>query len=248
MIINSFKNYGEANSLSLHLPHTGLKQIVDNYTTVIKSANLFMGYKNSLIVTFISVTLVILLSSSAAFIISRRKQKLIQYINILIILGMTVPISIVPTYFIVRYMGLGKSFLGISLVYVASNFSIAVFLYTGFLKSIPRDIDESAIIDGCGSLMLFSRVIFPLLKPVTVTVLICSFMTVWNDFLMAIFLLNSPKKFTAVLTTYAFYGEKSSNWNLLFADVILISLPVVLLYLFLQRFIVSGMTSGAVKG
>ncbi len=122
------------------------------------------------------------------------------------------------------------------------------FPYTGFYKSIPRDIDESALLDGCSILRLLFSIVFPLVKPVTVTVIIISFMSVWNDFSIAIYFLNSPKKYTMVLTAYNYFGVHSADWNLVFGDIVLVSLPVVILYFALQKYIVAGMTAGAVKG
>ncbi|HHW47885.1 MAG TPA: carbohydrate ABC transporter permease [Clostridiaceae bacterium] len=248
IVINSFKSYGEANRLNLSLNNINFKDILYNYREVLESGGLITGYKNSIIVTTLSVFLIIIFSSTAAFIINRRKQKLTKIINMFIIIGMTLPMSIVPTYFVVKSMGLSKSYLGISLVYLAASFSFSVFLYTGYYRSIPVDIDESAIMEGCGLYRMFFQIIFPLVKPVTATVVITNVMSIWNDFTVALFLLNSPKRFTAVLTTFAFFGQQASRWNLLFADVVLISLPVVLLYLLLQRDIVSGMTAGSIKG
>lgn len=123
-----------------------------------------------------------------------------------------------------------------------------VFLYSGFLSSVPKDLDESAIIDGAGPLRMFFQIIFPLLKPVTVTVIIVSFMSVWNDFGISIYFLNSSENYTISLTIYNFFGIHNSDWQLIFANVVATSIPVVALYLFLQRYIISGMTSGSVKG
>ncbi|MNN66497.1 Inner membrane ABC transporter permease protein YcjP [compost metagenome] len=129
-----------------------------------------------------------------------------------------------------------------------TNFFFFVMLYTGFFKSIPRDIDESAVIDGAGPLTLFFKIIFPLLKPVTVTLIIITFMNVWNDFGITIYFLNSPSNYTITLTIYNFLGTYSSQWNLIFANIVVVSVPVVLLYLLLQNYIIDGMTAGSVKG
>lgn len=248
LVINSFKDFAGSNSMDLSFPSTGLKQIADNYASVFKESRLFTAYKNSAIVTSVSVFLTIMLSSMAGFVLQRRKQKLVSAINFLVLAGMTLPGAIVPTFFILKTIGLAQTYLGVCLVYTAGAFPLAVFLFTGFYKSIPVELDESAIIDGCGPLRLFFQIVFPLIKPVTVTVLIITFMGIWNDFIISLFLLNTPNRFTVVLTTFSFYGQKHSDWNLLFADIILISAPVVILYITLQRHIVSGMVSGAVKG
>ncbi len=248
LLLNSFKDYANANKLNLSFSTIELKQIVDNYASVFKESGLFTAYKNSVIVTSVSVILTILCAAMAGFILQRRKQKFISTINFLVIAGMTLPSAIIPTFFILKTIGLAQTYLGVCMVYTAGAFPLAVFLFTGFYNSIPVELDESAIIDGCGSFRLFFQIIFPLVKPVTITVLIITFMGIWNDFIISLFLLNTPKRFTVVLTTFSFYGQKHSEWNLLFADIVLISAPVVALYLILQKYIVSGMVSGAIKG
>jgi raffinose/stachyose/melibiose transport system permease protein len=109
-------------------------------------------------------------------------------------------------------------------------------------------LDESAVIDGCGPYRLFFNIIFPLLKPVTVTVIIIDFMSVWNDFGTSIYFLNRPERYTMVMSTFYFFGARSADWNLVFADVVLTSLPVIILYVLLQKYIISGMVSGSIKG
>ena len=118
----------------------------------------------------------------------------------------------------------------------------------GYYKSIPREIDESAMLDGCGCIRMFAAVIFPLLKPITVTLFIITFMAIWNDFGTTIYFLNSSSNFTLTLTVYNFFGVHSADWNLVFANVIAVSAPVVLVYFLAQKQIISGMTAGAVKG
>lgn len=174
-----------------------------------------------------------------------------QRIDSLIIVGLTLPLAMVPTYFMLNKLHLSTgigAYAGAILVYVASNFAFAFFLFTGFMKGVPVQIDEAAIIDGATPLKLFFSVIFPLLKPINVTVAISVAMGVWNDFNISLYLLNSPERSTAVLSTYLFMGQKASSWNLLFTDVVLVSLPMIFVYLILQKQIVAGLTAGAVKG
>lgn len=165
----------------------------------------------------------------------------------LILMGLFIPGQIIPTYFICYYMHV-RTFLAAGLVLIASNLSMGVFLYTGYFKSIPRELDESAMLDGCNGLQLFFHIIFPLLKPITVTLFIITFMGIWNDFGTTIYFLNSSRNFTLTLTIYNFFGVHSSDWNLVFANVIAVSLPVIIVYFMAQKQIMSGMTSGAVKG
>ncbi len=248
ILINSFKNSKEANKLGLGFSGISLRQIADNYSEVFESSGLLTAYKNSIIITVLSVALIVITAAMTAFIIQRRQQHWVKRINTLIILGMTMPGFIVPTYFVLQKMGLLHSYLGICLVYTASFFPLAVFIFTGFYRSIPEELDESAVIDGCNPMRLFFSVIMPLIKPVTATVVIIAAMSIWNEFGTALFLINSPRRYTVALTIYSFCSQKKSDWNLLFADITLISAPIIILYCLLQKYIVSGMTAGAVKG
>lgn len=196
--------------------------VVNSFKTK-RMANLLSSLCNSVIVTFISTVLVIICSSMAAFVVVRRGTKMMKRIDSMIIVGLTLPLAMVPTYFMLNkpHLSTGAgAYAGAVLVYVASNFAFAFFLFTGFMKGVPTQIDEAAIIDGATPLRLFFSVIFPLLKPINVTVAISVAMTVWNDFNISLYLLNSSERSTAVLSTY----------------------------LFLQKHIVAGLTAGAVKG
>jgi len=248
LIVNSFKDYAGANRLGLTLSHISFSSIYSNYKEVILHSGIISAYKNSAIITLSAVALNVFFGAVTGFIIQRRKSKLTETVNLIIISGLSMPFCAPTTFFLIKYLGLSHTYSGIILVFVALSFPFSVFLFTGYFKSIPATLDESAIMDGCGPMRLFFQIIFPLIIPVTITVIIISFMGIWNDFGVAIFLLNSPGRYTVVLTTFNYFSQKHSDWNLLFADIVLISLPVIILYLFLQKYIVSGLTSGAVKG
>ena len=215
IFVNSLKDSKHANQLSLALTGVNLKQAAQNYAEVFRVSGLTTAYLNSTIITVLSVALIVLTASMAAFIIQRRKQKWVGRVNSLIILGMTMPGFTVPTYFLLKSLGLLHTYLGICLVYTASFFPLAVFIFTGYFRSIPDELDESALLDGCTPMQMYWKIILPLIKPVMVTVIIIAGMSIWN---------------------------------LLFANITLISLPIIAIYCFLQKYIVSGMTAGAVKG
>lgn len=244
-VINSMKNQKEAGLMNISFPTEW--QGLQNYAKMLEIGNILRGFRNSIVITTISVLIVILASSMLAFVIVRRKSSFSTFLNTMVILGMVFPLQIIPTYFVCRYLFLSNIPSAICVLTVC-NLSFSTFLYIGYTKSIPREIDESAWMDGAGQLTLFFKVIFPLMKPVTVTSLIITFMSVWNDFGVSIYFLNNSRNMTLPLTIYNFYGSYNSNWELIFADVIITSLPVAILYLFLQRYIISGMTAGAVKG
>lgn len=244
-VINSFKSQKEAGLMKITWPSEW--HIIENYSTMLSTGHVFKNFWNSCYITTIVVFAVLLCSSLLAFVVSRRKSKISEVLNTLVIFGMVFPLQIIPTYFVCKYLRLSSTVSAI-FVMLAANLSFSSFLYLGYMKSIPREIDESAWIDGAGQLTLFFKLIFPLLKPVTVTSLIITFMSVWNDFGISIYFLNNSKNMTLPLTIYNFFGSYNSEWQLIFANVIVVSLPVTILYLFLQKYIMSGMTAGSVKG
>lgn len=246
VIINSFKGLEEASVMGFSLPKKW--EVFNNYYQVFKEAHIMRAFINSMIISVSSVFLIVIFSSMGAFIIQRRKSKLIQILFNIILVGMIIPPNFVNTYFLCSDLKLTHGLLGIIVVLVTLNLPVSAFIYVGFYKSIPRELDEAAIVDGCNAYRLFYNIIFPLLKPATATIIIINFIAVWNDFNASVFFLNSPKKVSMVLTQFLFMGAKASDWNLVFADVVLCSLPMVIIYVSMQKYIISGMVSGSVKG
>lgn len=251
VFLNSMKSKRQANLLQLSLTGISWEQFLENYGTVIREARLVSSFLNSAVVTFLGAALVLSCASMAAFVVVRRKTRAMKAVNNFIVMGLTLPLAMVPVYFMLSkvHMTTGTGAVaGAILIYAASIFPFIFFIYTGFIKGISSEIDEAAIIDGASPLLMYFGIIFPLLKPVTITALMHCVMSIWNDFGISLYLLNSAKRATAVLTTYLFMGQKASDWQLLFADVVLVSMPIVILYLFMQKYIVAGLADGAVKG
>lgn len=245
VVINSFKNRTEAAMMNIRFPSTW--HISENYKQMIIEGGVLRGFVNSLFITGTCVLLLIILCSAMAFVFQRMKSVVSNILNITVILGLVMPLQIIPTFFVCNFFKLSHVASAV-IVLVVANMSFTVFLYTGFIKSIPIEIDESAWIDGANHFQLFFKIIFPLLQPVTITAIIINFMAVWNDFGISIYFLNSARNYTLPLTVYSFFGNHSSDWQLVFANVVLSSLPVAILYLILQKYIIAGMTAGAVKG
>ncbi|XID96044.1 carbohydrate ABC transporter permease [Paenibacillaceae bacterium WGS1546] len=245
ILVNSFKDKAGAARMTLALPDKWF--VMENYAEMIRVGGVMTGLQNSAIVTFLSVALIVVLSAMMAFTLQRKGTRTSGLLYLLLLLGLMIPLQIIPAYFLTFYLNI-KTYSAAILMLTVTNLSFGTFLYSGFYKSIPREIDESAIMDGVGPFRLFFRIIFPLIKPVTVTLVIISFMGVWNDFGITIYFLNSPSNYTVTLTIFNFLGTYSSEWHLIFANVVLVSAPVVLLYLVLQRYIIDGMTAGSVKG
>jgi len=246
IFINSIKNESEANLLGIWLP-AGLKFNLGNYLVVFKEGGVVRSFFNGLIEAFASCLIIILFASLAAFVISRRKTKLTSLIYYLFISGLIIPAAFVPTFLILNLTKLLNTYMGLIFIFSAYGLPISVFLYTGFLKTIPKDLDESAFIDGCSPMRVFFQILFPLLTPVTATIFIFCFVGAWNDVMIPLFFANGDK-WALPLSLYKFEGTYGTRWNLVFADIVITILPLLAVYLLGQRYMIDGMTAGAVKG
>lgn len=243
-LVNSVKTAPEAQNLKLSLP---TEWHFENYLTVINEGKLLNAAVNGLIYSVSAVVIVLCICSFTAYIIVRRKDKLSALISSYFTIGVIVPSALIPTYLVLNILGLLGTYPGLILLYAAGGIPMAVFLYSGFVETIPKELDEAAFIDGAGVVRTFYMIIFPTLKPITSTVLVFTFMTVWNDFTAQLYYGTQDMR-AMPLSVYNFFGKYSQSWNLVFADVILTMLPVVIVYMLGQKYIISGMTSGAVKG
>lgn len=248
VIINSFKTKREAGLMNISLPSTF--QIIENYTEVLTANRyaLLVAFKNSIIITAFSLILMIIVCSMAGFVLQRRRDKLATICNFVLLTGLMIPPAIVPTIWVMQAIGIYKTLHGMVLIEVALNCSFSCILYRGFLGSIPQEIDEAAVIDGCGPMGLYSRIIMPLLKPVTATIIVLSTINIFNDFVNPMYFLPGTRNITVQQTLYNFSGQYTSDFNLLFADVMLITIPPLILFIFFNKQIVSGMVAGAIKG
>ncbi|PWU66877.1 carbohydrate ABC transporter permease [Gracilibacillus dipsosauri] len=247
VIINSFKNSADAAKLSLAWPEAF--QFFANYKEVLtlNDGVVLRAFLNSSLITIASIIIIIFICSMAGFVLSRR-QGMAKKLNYVILMGLMIPPTIVPTIWVLQQLGLFKSFPGIILLESALHFSFACLLYTAFVATIPRELDEAALMDGCGPFQLFFKIIFPLLKPVTSTVIVLSSIQIYNDFENMLYFFPGAENATVQLTLYNFTGVYGTSYHLLFADVLLISIPPLILFIFFNKKIVDGMTAGAVKG
>lgn len=245
MIFGSFKDAVGAAKFDISLP---TEWHFENFAVVIESGNLLRSFVNSIAITGGATILGVLFSAMAAFVIARRKDKGADRLYNFFFIGMVAPLQIITTYLLLDMLHIRGSMLGLVLIYIAINLPFNTFMFTSFIRGIPTELDEAAIIDGCSAGKMFFAVILPLLKPVLATSCVIFAMGVWNDFQLPLYFLDSSEKWTMPLTVYKFYGQYFSNWNYVFADMLLTALPILILYLFAQKFIINGMTSGAVKG
>lgn len=245
IVLNSLKGNGESLQMSLSLPKTWNWS---NFAIVVEKGKLLRSFANSLFYSATATILTVLFGAMAAYVFSRRRSKGFGAVYMYIILGMVIPVNYVALMKVMQTTGLNNTSLGIILLYMALQTPFTVFLIFGFVSKLPVDLDEAAVIDGCGPMRLYFSIIFPLLKPAMVTAIVLCFLNTWNEFIMPLYFLNSSEKWPMTLAIYNFFGQFEMNWNLICADVILTCAPVILLYLTCQKYIVGGQTAGAVKG
>jgi raffinose/stachyose/melibiose transport system permease protein len=248
MLLTAVKNQAQAADLDFAWPTQW--RLVQNFKEVIEARDsvLLRAYVNSTILTVASVALIVVFAAMAAFVLQRRAGKLGALANLLVLSGLIIPPAIVPTIWLLQGLGLFKTLPGLILVEVAFGLPFAVLLFRAFIAAIPRELDEAAMIDGCGGLRLFFQVIFPLLRPITITVILTSSVFIFNDFVNPLYFLPGDENATVQVTLYNFQSQYSTQWNLLFMDIVLITIPPLLAFVFFNRKIVSGLTAGAIKG
>lgn len=248
LVVNSFKGQGEAAMLSLSLPTDWA--LIENYSAVLVQGRYFQALLNSAIVTVPTIICVLLLGSMAAWAYARSKSLTLHVAYYLSCLSILLPPAVVPTIYVINGLGLRGGMLGYVLFSVAIRLGLAIFMTTGFVKGLPRDLEEAALIDGATRVQTYLRIILPMLTPILFVGAVILMISVWNDFFFAMFMLNTPDRQTLPLSLYNFASGsfQTLRWNLVFAHVIMTSLPLVIAYFFLQKKVISGLTEGAMKG
>jgi raffinose/stachyose/melibiose transport system permease protein len=225
-------------------------QLLDNLREVLSFGDfrMFRALWNSTLLTVGSVTLIVLFSALVAFVMQRRQDRMASLVSSVMLAGLIIPPAVVPTIFLLQWLGIYKTLFGLIMVEVAYTMPFAILIFRAFMASIPSEIDEAAIMDGASPLQVFFGIILPLLKPAMITVIVTSAVGIYNDFTGPLYFLPGNENVTAQLTLFSFISQFSSQWNLLFADVLVITVLPLIMFLFFQRQIVSGMTAGAIKG
>ncbi|SMC24996.1 raffinose/stachyose/melibiose transport system permease protein [Clostridium acidisoli DSM 12555] len=245
IIVNAFKTKQELfkNTLSLPITYT-----LDNFKEAFNELDFGNSLFHSLFITITSVVLIIIFSSMAAWMLERTKSKISNILLMMFLASMIIPFQAVMLP-LIRFMG--KLNLlnvgGIIFMYIGFGASMSIFLYHGFLKSIPKELDEAAMIDGCNKFQIFWYIIFPLLKPISVTVAILNTVWIWNDYLLPSLVINKPTTLTIPLKTFFFFGEYTKQWNLALSGLILDIIPVIVFYFFAQKQIIKSVTAGSIK-
>ena len=248
MLVTAAKDRAESSRLEFALPTEW--QLLENVAEVLDAQNGLMvtALRNSLVLTVGSVAIVVVLSAMVGFVLQRRRDRVGTAITALMIAGLILPPALVPTIYVLQWLQLFKAVPGLILVEITQLMPFSVIVFRAFVSAIPREIDEAAIIDGAGPLNLFFRVIFPLLRPAIITVIVVTSVSVYNDFVNPLYFLPGSENATVQLTLFNFQSQFNTRWHLLFTDVLLITIPPLIMFIFFQRQIVSGMTTGAVKG
>ncbi len=248
IILMAFKDRQQSALRDFSLP-TGF-HFWENVVEVVKTRNWMMitAFINSSIITVVSVTLLVIFAAMVGYVLARRKTRWNGLIEFLVLAGLMVPPAVVPTIWLLQGLKLFGTLHGMILIEVAYNLPFSIILYRAFVATIPRDLDEAAIIDGARPLDVFFRVVLPLLWPVTVTNIVVQSVGIFNDFTNPLYYLPGNANATVQLTLYNFQSQFSTAYNLLFTNILLITIPPLLVFMFFNRQIVAGMTAGAVKG
>lgn len=223
---------------------------LDNFINAWHEANLGRAFMNNVTVTVFALAGIVILGSIASYPLARYQTSWNKLIYFVFISALIVPplTILVPLYKLMVDIGGMNRFWGIILLQITFSLPITIFLYTGFISTIPKELDEAAMIDGAGRLGLFYKVLLPLLKPVTATVLILTGVTIWSDYQFSVFFLQQPLTRTITVALSSFFGQYNNNIGWVAAGSFMAAIPITVLYLFLQKYFIQGLSSGAVKG
>ena len=221
-----------------------------NFSYAFKKMHLFQALGNTGFITVISLLIVIVCGSLAGYAIARINHKIFKTYYTAIIALMVIPFigALIPIVVLVNKIGLYGSLWGNVLIQAAWNLPFSIFLFTGFMQALPKEMEEAAYIDGCSTFKIYLKIFLPLLKPVIATCCIRAGIGIWNDYLVSNSLLNSVKQPTLMVAVYQFFGQYVSEYGYAFAGIIMASAPIIVMFLFLQKYFIKGLVAGAVKG
>lgn len=247
MVFTSLKDSGEVINNPIGFPH---KIDLENYVKAWNGMGVPMAFMSSLIITVGGLIFIVFLSSLASYPLARINLKMNKIMYVVFVAGIMLPAytGIVPLVKLYKFLHLTNSFKGLIIYYIATISPYAVFLYTGFLKSVPKELEEAAIIDGCNEFQTFYKIIMPLMKPATASIVIICSQWIWNDFLMPLVLISDSWKKPLSPTINYFFEKYNVSWNYAFAGFTMTVVPIVILFLILQKDYVKGIAAGAVKG
>ena len=246
-LLNSFKTLREIVLSPLGTPE---RLAFENYTYLFTGVKLAKPMANSFLMCIAVIVSLITTAPMAAYSLMRRRMATGRFLRIAFLAGLTIPFQIimVPLLQEFRMLHIQFSYFALLIHYVSWGLPLCIFIYSGFMSTIPKELEESAAIDGCGPVSTFWRIIFPLLMPCTVTVIIFWGLWIWNDFMQAFIIMGTSKGQLVFVQLWRFLSDKYvKNWNYIFAGVVVLSTPVTILYLLMQRRFIKGLTAGAIK-
>ncbi|MEH7480957.1 carbohydrate ABC transporter permease [Neobacillus drentensis] len=246
VISNSFKSFAEILTNTSALPSVLQFQ---NYVNAFEKLNYLQVFKNSLIITIASNVVLVIFCSMAAYMLVRTKKKISNVIFMMFVAAMIIPFEsiMIPLIKTAGDLRLLNSVWGLVIMYLGFGSGMKIFLYHGFIKGIPVELEEAAIIDGCSRFGVFWRIVFPLLKPITVTIVILNSLWIWNDFLLPSLVLQDPELRTIPIATFFFFGQYTKQWDLALPALILGIIPLLIFFFSMQKHIIKGITSGSIK-
>lgn len=248
ILVIASKDRAEANLLEFSWPQNFVLFQNLSEAFVARDYLMVIAFINSLILTVASVTLLVFLSAMVAYVWQRRSGPLSGLINGLVLAGLIVPPAVVPTIWVLQGVGLFKTMPGLILIEVAYGLPFCILLFRAFIAGVPRELDEAALVDGANPVQIFFRVVFPVLRSVMVTVIILQTVFVYNDFQNPLYFLPGTQNATIQLTLLSFQSQFTTQYNLLFATILLVTIPPLVMFIFFNRKIVEGMAAGSVKG
>ncbi|MDQ8734146.1 carbohydrate ABC transporter permease [Paenibacillus sp. LHD-38] len=247
LLVNSVKPFGEIMTNSASWP-----QVFnwENYSRAWKLTRFPQAFSNSMIITVVTVVLTALISAMGAYRMVRANTRFNRVLFMLFVAAMVIPFQsiMIPLLKVVNVLGVNNSMYGLIMCYLGLGAPLSLFLFHGFIKAIPLEIEEAATVDGCNPITVFFRIVLPLLKPMLMTVIILNCLWVWNDYLLPSLILQKPDMRTIPLATFAFFGQYTKQWDLALPALVLGIAPIVAFFLLLQRYIVEGVAAGSVKG
>ncbi len=248
VILNSFKTSQAFTANPFSLPDA---LHLENYTQAFQTMNFMNSFKNSIIICVIATVVSAVLSSMNAYVLSRKKWKLTKTIYMILVAAMVIPFQVIMIPLVKIYgsnFGLTNNIWLVTFLHVGLNIPFPTFLYCGFIGGIPKELDEAALIDGASAEKTFFQIIFPLLKPITMTCTVFVALSIWNDYILASTFLSLKEVKTLPLMTYAFLASHTADYAPMMAGLALTMLPVLILYLVGQKYIIEGIVAGSVKG
>lgn len=247
VVTNSFKSYQEIFENIFGLPRAFT---LDNYISAAEFLDFAKLFRNSIIITVGSILGLVIISSMIAFRLVRVPNRFHNILYYVFVAAMIVPFPavMIPMMKVMTTLGWNNTLYGLIFCYYGFGVSMAVFLYHGFLKGIPRSVEEAAIVDGCSQIKLYVKIVLPLMKPITATLVILDSLWFWNDYLLPLLMLSKNKLLTVPLGINFLFDQFNSKWDLAMASITLAIVPVLILFFIFQKHIIAGVAAGAVKG